>query len=152
VHQFSTQTTYFSQVFTGLMIPLFAIIRLMLFCLFIVALVTLATTGTLLGLALAPSVPLWVALLLLCLVYGLIASPMHFARRAIYMQRSGYQQACFAAGDGLLSACLFALVAWLAYTHVPQVHDFILHFPENVQIMWNNVVQSFHRAAAAGIL
>ena len=149
VHQFSTQTTYFSQVFTGLMIPLFAVIRLMLFCLFIVALVTLGTSGTLLGLTLTPSVPLWVALLLLCLVYSLIASPMHFARRALYMQRGGYQQTCFAAGDGLLSACLFALVAWLAYAHVPQVHEFIQHFPENMQIMWNNVVQSFHHAAAA---
>jgi phage shock protein PspC (stress-responsive transcriptional regulator) len=152
VHQFSTQTTYFAQVFTGLMIPLFAVIRLMLFCLFIVALVTLTTTGALWGVPLTPSLPLWVAALLLCLVYGLIASPLHFARRAVYLQRGAYQQACFAAGDGLLSACLFALVAWVAYTHVPQVHDFIQHFPENMQIIWNNVVQSFHRAAGAGSL
>lgn len=152
VHQFSTQTSYFSQVFAGLMIPLFAVIRLALLCLFIAALVTLTTTGTLLGVSAAPSIPLWVAVLLLCMAYGIIASPFHYARRVIYMQRGGYQQACFAAGDSLLSAFLLALVGWFAYTHVPQVHDFFQHFPENMQVMWNNVVQSFHHAAAAGSL
>jgi phage shock protein PspC (stress-responsive transcriptional regulator) len=152
VHQFSTQTSYFSQVFTGLMIPLFALVRLTLFCLFIAALVALTTTGALLGVTLAPSMPLWVAALLLCLGYGLIASPLHHARRAIYMQRGGYHQEWFAAWDGLFSVGLLALVAWVAYTHVPQVHEFFQHFPENIQIMWNNVVQSFHHAAAAGIL
>ena len=41
---------------------------------------------------------------------------------------------------------LMAVVGWFAYTHVPQVHDFIQHFPENVLTMWKNVVESFHHA------
>lgn len=152
VHQFSTRTSYFSQLFAGLMIPLFALVRLTLFCLFIAALVSLTRTGALLGVTLTPAMPLWVAALLLCVVYGLVASPLQHARRAIYIQRGGCQQEWFAAWDGLFSTGLLAIFGWLAYTHVPQVHDFIQHFPENMQLMWNNVFQSFHHAAAAGIL
>jgi phage shock protein PspC (stress-responsive transcriptional regulator) len=149
VQQFSVQTSYFSQVFAGLMIPLFAVLSTVMFCLFIAALVTLTTTGAILGVSLAASTPLWVAALLLCLVYGLIASPLHHARRAIYMQRGGYHQAWFAAWDGLFSVGLMAVIGWFAYTRVPQVHEFFQHFPENTQTMWNNVVESFHHAVAA---
>ena len=64
------------------------------------------------------------------------------------MQRGGHQP-WFAAWDGIFSVGLMAVVGWFAYTHVPPVHDFIQHFPENVQTMWKNVVDSFHQAAAA---
>jgi phage shock protein PspC (stress-responsive transcriptional regulator) len=147
VQQVSVHTSYFAQVFAGLMIPLFALLSIAMFALFIAALVTLTTTGAIFGVSLAASMPLWVAALLLCLVYGFIASPLHHARRAIYMQRGGYQP-WFAAWDGIFSVGLMAVVGWFAYTHVPQVHDFIQHFPENVQTMWKNVLDSFHHAAA----
>jgi phage shock protein PspC (stress-responsive transcriptional regulator) len=149
VQQFSVHTSYFSQVFAGLMIPLFALLSVVMFGLFIAALVTLTTTGAIFGVSLAASMPLWVAAMLLCLVYGLIASPLHHARRAIYMQRGGYHQAWFAAWDGLFSVGLMAVIGWFAYTHVPQVHAFFQHFPENIQTMWSNVVESFHHAVAA---
>jgi len=149
VQQFSVHTSYFSQVFAGLMIPLFALLSIVMFGLFIAALVTLTTTGAIFGVSLAASMPLWVAAMLLCLVYGLIASPLHHVRRAIYMQRGGYHQAWFAAWDGLFSVGLIAVIGWFAYTHVPQVHAFSQHFPENIQTMWNNVVESFHHAVAA---
>jgi phage shock protein PspC (stress-responsive transcriptional regulator) len=149
VHEFSVHTSYFAQVFAGLMIPLFAMLSIVMFGLFIAALVTLTTTGAIFGVSLIASMPLWVAALLLCLVYGLIASPLQHARQAIYMQRGGCQHPWFAAWDGIFSVGLTAVIAWFAYTHVPQVHDFIQHFPENVQIMWRNVVDSFQHAAAA---
>jgi phage shock protein PspC (stress-responsive transcriptional regulator) len=149
VQQFSVNTSYFSQVFAGLMIPLFAVVSIAMFCLFVAALVTLTTTRAIFGVSLAASMPLWVAALLLCLVYGLIASPLHHARRAIYMQRRDYHQAWFAAWDGFFSVGLMAVVGWFAYTHVPQVHEFFQHFPENVQTMWNNVVESFHHVSAS---
>jgi phage shock protein PspC (stress-responsive transcriptional regulator) len=148
VQQMSVHSSYFAQVFAGLLIPLFALISLAIFCVFIAALVSLTTTGAIFGVALAASMPLWVAALVLCGVYGLIASPLHHARRAIYMQRGGYHQAWFAAWDGIFSLGLLAVFGWLAYTHVPQVHDFFQRFPENVQTMWNNVLDSFHHAAA----
>jgi hypothetical protein len=131
------------------MIPLFAVVSIAMFCLFVAALVTLTTTRAIFGVSLAASMPLWVAALLLCLVYGLIASPLHHARRAIYMQRRDYHQAWFAAWDGFFSVGLMAVVGWFAYTHVPQVHEFFQHFPENVQTMWNNVVESFHHVSAS---
>jgi phage shock protein PspC (stress-responsive transcriptional regulator) len=145
VQQFSVHPSYFAQVFAGLMVPLFALLSIVMAGLFIAALVTLTTTGAIFGVKLAASMPLWVAVLLLFVVYGLIASPLHHARRAIYMQRGGYQP-WLAAWDGFFSVGLMAVVGWFAYTHVPQVHDFIQHFPENVLTMWKNVVESFHHA------
>jgi hypothetical protein len=32
--------------------------------------------------------------------------------------------------------------------NVPQVQDFFQHFAQNVSIMWNNVIDSFHHSAA----
>jgi hypothetical protein len=40
------------------------------------------------------------------------------------------------------------LVCWLAYTHVPQVHEFFQNFAQNWSTMWNNLVESFHHSAA----
>jgi len=147
VRQFSVQTGYFAQLFAGLMIPLFALLSIAAFCLFIVALVTLSTSGTLFGWSLLSSMPLWVALVLLCFVFAMITSPLRHARRALYMHRGGYHQECFSAWDSIFSLALLAVAGWFAYTHVPQVHDFFQHFPENVQTMWNNVLNSFHHAA-----
>jgi predicted PurR-regulated permease PerM len=41
------------------------------------------------------------------------------------------------------------LIAWLAYTHVPQVHEFFQHFVQNVTTIWNNILDSLRHAAPA---
>jgi hypothetical protein len=79
--------------------------------------------------------------------YLIIASPLRHARRTIYLQRGAYHE-WFAVWDGIFSLAIWAVAGWLAYTHVPQVHDFFQHFPENVQTIWNNIADSFHQAAA----
>jgi phage shock protein PspC (stress-responsive transcriptional regulator) len=149
VHHFSMQGGYFAQLFAGLMIPLFALLSIALLCVFIAALVTLSTTGAIFGWSVVASMPLWAALLLLCLLYGMIASPLHHARRAIYMHRGGYHQEWLAVWDGIFSLGLLAVAGWVAYTYVPPVHEFFQHFPDNVQTIWNNVLDSFHHAGAA---
>ena len=123
------------QLFAGLMIPLFALFSVAAFCVFIAALVMLSTTGTLFGWSLLASIPLWVAIVLLCFVCAMIDSPLRHTRRALYIHRGGYRQEYFSAWDSIFSLGLLAVAGWFAYTHVPQVHDFFQHFPENVQIM-----------------
>jgi hypothetical protein len=147
VQQFGAHTGYFAQLLAGLMIPLLAIVSVAVFCVFVASLVVLTTTGALFGWSLVASMPLWAAILLLCSAYLIIASPLRHARRAIYMQRGAYRE-WFAVWDGIFSLGIWAVAGWLAYTHVPQVHDFFQHFPENVQTIWNNVADSFHHAAA----
>jgi phage shock protein PspC (stress-responsive transcriptional regulator) len=149
VYQVSQPGGYVSQVLAGLMIPLLAIVSVALFCVFITALVALATTGAILGWVVVGSMPLWVAILALCILYGAVASPLRYARRAFYISRGGYHREWFAVWDHLFSLGLLVFIGWLAYAHIPQVHDFLQNLPSNVQIMWNNVViDSFHHPGA----
>jgi phage shock protein PspC (stress-responsive transcriptional regulator) len=144
VHQASTRVGYTGQVFAGLMIPVLAVLSGALFFAGLVALVTLATTGALFGVAVT-AVPLWVAILILIFVYNALAWPLQHARRSAYFVTGGHHTYPWvAAWDGILRIGFFCLVAWFAYRYVPAVHDFIAHFNENVQLMWNNIQQSWH--------
>jgi phage shock protein PspC (stress-responsive transcriptional regulator) len=148
VHQFSSHTGYFGQVFAGLMIPLLALVGMALFVFFITGLVSLTSTGVLFGWTVAQSIPLWAAALILCLVYGAVASPLHNMRRAFYLNRTGYPSPFFAAWDSVFSLAALLLVGWLAYTHIPPVHALFQNFPDNIVSMWHKLLDSFHHAGA----
>ena len=90
------------------------------------------------------SIPLWVSILLLMFVYSIISRPLRHVRRAIYFNTGGNNYLWFAAWYEILSTGVLILVCWLAYTHVPQVHEFFQHFLQNVTTMWHNIVDSFH--------
>jgi phage shock protein PspC (stress-responsive transcriptional regulator) len=147
VHQFSTHAGYGGQILAGLLIPCLAIAQLLLFCLLLAAIYALATTGALFGWAIPGTVPIWVGILILFLLYGAVAQPLRHARRAIYFTSGGYNYSWYAAWDGLLTLGIFLLVCWLAYTHFPQVRDFLQHFPDNWQTMWNNFLDSIRQSS-----
>jgi phage shock protein PspC (stress-responsive transcriptional regulator) len=148
VHQFSTQAVYGGHVGAALLIPFLAVFSALLFCAWIAAVVSLATTGALFGWTVGDSIPLWASILILFCLYGVVARPLRHARQAIYWNTGGQNFWWFAAWYEILSTGVLILVCWLAYKHVPQVHDFFQHFAQNVSIMWNNVVESFHHTAA----
>jgi phage shock protein PspC (stress-responsive transcriptional regulator) len=148
VHTFSTGAGYGSHLGATLLIPFLAVLNALLFCLWIAAIISLATTGGIFGWAVAGSVPLWVAILILMFVYGVIARPLRHARRAIYFSTSGYGYLWFAAWYEILSVGVLIVVGWFAYTHVPPVHEFFQHFAQNLSTMWNNVVNSFRHSAS----
>jgi phage shock protein PspC (stress-responsive transcriptional regulator) len=148
VYQFSSHTGYFGQVFAGLMIPLLALVGMALFVLFITGLVSLTSTGVLFGWTVAQSIPLWAAVLILCLVYGAVASPLHHMRRAFYLNRAGYPSPFFAAWDSVFSLAALLLVGWFAYTHIPQVHGLFQNFPDNIVSIWQKFLDSIHHAGA----
>jgi phage shock protein PspC (stress-responsive transcriptional regulator) len=104
VYQMSAQTGYFAQVFAGLMIPVLAIVGTALLIAFIASLVAITTTGTLFGWVVVGSLPLWAAALVLCLVYGLMASSLHNLRRAIYMNRGAAAAAASSMRHGTASS------------------------------------------------
>jgi len=149
VQQFSAHPAYGAQLVAGLLIPFLAILSAVVFCLWIVAVVQLATSGTIFGWAIPASMPLWVSILILIFIYSAISQPLRHARRAIYFNTGGYNYSWFAALDGLLALGVLALVCWFAYMHLPQVHEFFQHFNENWQTMWSNIVESFRRTGVA---
>jgi phage shock protein PspC (stress-responsive transcriptional regulator) len=148
VQQVSAGAGYGGHLAATLLIPFLALFNALLFCLWIAAMISVATTGEIFGWAIAGSIPLWVSILILILIYGAISRPLRHARRAIYFNTHGYNYLWFAAWYDILSTGVLILVCWLAYTHVPQVHDFFQHFAQNWSLMWNNFVDSFHPAAS----
>jgi phage shock protein PspC (stress-responsive transcriptional regulator) len=152
VHQFSAHPGYGTQLVAGLLIPLLAILSALVFILWIVAIVQLATSGSIFGWAIPASMPLWVSILILIFLYSAISQPLRHARRAIYFTTGAYNYSWFAALDGILALGVLALVCWFAYTHLPQVHQFFEHFNDNWQTMWNHIVDSFRRSSIDKVL
>jgi phage shock protein PspC (stress-responsive transcriptional regulator) len=148
VQQFSTHAGYGGHLGATLLIPFLAVFNAVLFCACIAAIVSLATTGAIFGWAVA-GIPLWASILILLVLYSALARPLRFARRAIYFNTSGNSYLWFIAWYEILSTGVLILVCWLAYTHVPQVHDFFQHFVQNMVMIWNNIVESFHRSGTA---
>jgi phage shock protein PspC (stress-responsive transcriptional regulator) len=140
---------YAGQVVAGLMIPILAVARTLLFCALLVAIASLATNEAIFGWPVTGSMPLWVAVLLLLVVYSILASPLKYSQRALYIHTGGHAFHWFAAWDGLLSLGVLVLVGCVAYSHLSPVHDFLQHLPENLRTMWDNFVHSFHHPAKA---
>jgi phage shock protein PspC (stress-responsive transcriptional regulator) len=148
VHQFSTGVGYGGHLGAALLIPFLAVFNALLFCLWIAAIISLATTGAIFGWAIGGSIPLWASILILMFIYSFVARPLRHARRAIYFNTSGQNYLWFAAWYEILSAGVLILVGWLAYTHVPQVHEFFQHFAQNWSTMWNNLIDSFRHTSS----
>ena len=148
VHQFNTSAGYGGHLGATLLIPFLALFNAVLFCLWIAAIISLATTGAIFGWVVGGSIPLWASILILMVLYGMLARPLRHARRAIYFNTSGNNYLWFVAWYEILSTGVLIVVCWYAYTHVPQVHEFFQHFVQNVTLMWNNIVDSFHHTAA----
>jgi phage shock protein PspC (stress-responsive transcriptional regulator) len=147
VNQVSSSAGYGGHLGATLLIPFLAVFNAVLFCAWIAAIVSLATTGAIFGWAVAGSIPLWVSILILMIFYGMISRPLRHARRAIYFNTGGQSYYWFAAWYEILSTGVLILVCWFAYTHVPEVRDFFQHFVQNVTMMWNNIVESIHHTA-----
>ena len=145
VQQVSAGAGYGGHLGATLLIPFLALFNALLFCLWVAAIVSVATTGEIFGWAIAGSIPLWVSILILVFIYSAISRPLRHARRAIYFNTNGYNYLWFAAWYDILSIGVLILVCWFAYTHVPQVHDFFQHLGQNWFLMWNNFIDSFHR-------
>jgi phage shock protein PspC (stress-responsive transcriptional regulator) len=148
VQQVSSSAGYGGHLGATLLIPFLAVFNAVLFCACVAAIVSLATTGAIFGWVVAGSIPLWASILILIIFYSMISRPLRHARRAIYFNTSGHSYYWFAAWYEILSTGVLILVCWFAYTHVPEVRDFFQHFAQNVTMMWNNIVESFHHTAA----
>jgi hypothetical protein len=148
VYAFRNGTGYAGHLFAGLMIPILAILDTLLGCVAIAAIVVLASSGALLGWQLPPDIPLWVAVLLIILIFSAIGSPLRHVRKAIFYRNSGPDMHWLSASYQVLSLGVFVLVIWFAYTHIPEVRDFFNNFIVNWQRMMHNFVESFHHSAS----
>jgi phage shock protein PspC (stress-responsive transcriptional regulator) len=118
--------------------PIIGILRGLLALAWILALLSLVTTGAIFGWFIPAGIPIWVAVIVLFIAYHAVTGPLKGAQytRGYY----GYSD-----WDGLVDGLtvLFLIIAFIwAYQHVPQVYDF-LHHPITESKLWLGNLQSW---------
>ncbi len=100
--------------------------------LWVCALVSLFATGTLLGLMLPPDVPVWVAVILLLIAYGITAGPLKVARRICYwgMGEGKGPSPLAVLLDMIIRVAVVASLILLAACYLPEVRHAIEGIPQ----------------------
>src|SRR5665213_272449 len=114
--------------------PGFGLLRAVLALVWILALISLITTGAIFGWVIPAGIPLWVSIIALFVIYHAVTGPIKGAQYS--MNWSGTSGQNYQYGwthspwDGLVDGLtvLFLIIAFIwAYQHVPQVYTFIHH-------------------------
>lgn len=131
---------YATQVWAGLLTPLFSLMAFAMFALFAFTLYSLITTSAVFGWPLPADIPLWAGVLILFAVYHLVTSPVRAARDA--MSHASGRYVWFAVWDGMFAMGMTCLVFWLVYHYMPPVEnlrDFLDKLPDAVRAMGQDV-------------
>jgi len=126
----TTAANYSTHIITGTLLAILGLIFAVFTIGWVLALLSLLTTGALLGWSLPQGVPFWAALIVLVLLYNAIAWPIKAMRRSIYYSVGPYQGAWVEAWNGIAAlAVIFALI-WYGYHHQPEVHNLFDHLSQ----------------------
>lgn len=110
---------YATRVFAGVMAFLFSVITAVLLIVFLLALFSLLGTGAILGLAPPADVPIWLAIVILSILYAAISAPFSALRRTSYATVSGHSNTRSHGADSFITIIVIAAIAWLAWLFIP---------------------------------
>ncbi len=127
--------SYATRVIAGFMIPIFAILSAAFLVVWLIVLISLASTGTVFGWHLPYSIPVWAALLFVILIYGAISGPLRAASRASRHAATGQTYGWYGFGDAMVRLGFIVMFMWLAYHFIPGVHELIDGLPD----LWRTV-------------
>jgi phage shock protein PspC (stress-responsive transcriptional regulator) len=118
--------------------PFFGFLSTLLAIVWLFALISLITTGAIFGWLVPAGIPLWVAVILLFLLYHIVTGPMKAARYHHAWDHEHHYDGWSGIEDSL--GLLFLIIAgWFLYSHYPTVHNFVNDLPEEVRQWWNSV-------------
>lgn len=137
---------YLTRMFAGLFAFVFSIITAALLIAFLVALFSLLGAGAILDWTPPEGVPIWLAIVVLCIAYAAISAPFSAMRRASYATLSGYRYGGGGGGDGLVMLAIVGVAILFAWMFWPEarlmmeqtylvVRDFAEHWIDNP--VWN---------------
>jgi phage shock protein PspC (stress-responsive transcriptional regulator) len=129
---------YASQIWAGIMLPVFGVITAALFIVLILAVVSLVNTGTVFEWPVPPGIPLWASVLTLFAIFHLATSPLRAARYAVFSARTSGFEAGARLWSGLLWIALLATLLWVFTTHTPEVQEIVRGLPD----VWRRILQS----------
>lgn len=95
----------------------------------IYATLSLIATGMAFGWTLPASVPLWVGLIILFVIFRFIAWPLNAARQACYFHAGRWHRPCGGFGDSFVWIGILALLVWSADRYVPEAHEALQKLP-----------------------
>jgi hypothetical protein len=110
----------FTAAIGGVFALIFSLIGAALLIAFLVALFSLLTTGAVIGWAPPAGVPIWLAIIVLCIVYGALAGPLGALQGASVSAMTGQPARHHDGGFG--GFVFLCLIGWAAYTYVPEAH------------------------------
>ncbi|HEU5467764.1 MAG TPA: PspC domain-containing protein [Steroidobacteraceae bacterium] len=120
------QPGYGARVAAGIVLPLIGVVSAVVTVACLITLVSLLTTGDVLGWRLPPDVPAWAAILVLAAAYAIVTIPLRAVRYASY-EALGPRRGWFVFWDGVLWLALVILAWWIAARYVPGVGEFFRH-------------------------
>lgn len=124
------QSGYGARVAAGIVLPLIGVISAVFTVAWIIALVSVLTTGEILGWELPLDIPPWIGVLALIAAYAIVNVPLRAVRYASF-QAVGPHRGWFVFWDGVLWLTLVILAWWIAVNYVPGLREFFLDLFHN---------------------
>ena len=110
-----------------------------------VAMFALITTGTLFGLLLPVSLPVWLAILLLFVAFGLISWPLRLLRHLIAPgQPAAAMNPAFSFIESLVGLAALAAITIWAYHHVPAIETLLDTLRDRVSLLIDRLSGHVH--------
>jgi len=117
-------------------LPILSLLKALLLFLLWFAVISLITTGSILGMHHPGGLPVWAGVILLFLAYNVVVSPIKAMRRACYYRSFGwpyYWHPLAELWHGLITLCCLVLFVFLADRFIPGFHQALLAVPDLLQ-------------------
>lgn len=125
---------YATRVFAGIAAFVLSLIGAALLIAFVVALFGLINVGAIFDWSPPADVPLWLAIVVLCIAYAAVSGPIGFLRRSSYAAASGYAYRGRPSGDFIALLAILAGGA-LAYQLLPEFRHWIEDLPNSLRAL-----------------
>ena len=145
--------SYGARMIAGVLLPIFSIIAVLLFWGWMLAIISVATTGAIFGWH-PPlgNTPVWVLLLIMLMLSGVTTAPFKGIRRALTHNMAFPGMVWIGVLDAVAWIGLSAVIIWFAYHHFPQVQYFFEHAGEIFRSIWDNMNKDIHQPSQASSL
>jgi phage shock protein PspC (stress-responsive transcriptional regulator) len=130
----------------GIALPFLSLLNGVAMILFVCSLISLLATGSVFGRPLPGDLPVWGAVVVLLLVYGILTGPLKLARRACYrgMGPAGWSWSIFFLLDSVIWVGVVAVLVGLAALYFPEVRSAFHSAPallhqatDDIRAWWN---------------
>lgn len=124
---------YATQLLAGVLVPIAALLNAVLVIALLVGIAQLLSRGTIFGWARPPGMPLWVGIVVLCILYGALATPLRAMRHAAYFARGSAHSAWAALWGSLLWLAFMALFLSMAWHFWPQLQHLLQQLGDSLR-------------------